>query len=619
MKNILKNIVLIAALAGACASCNKVFDQSSPSTMETETVYSHYTLAEEAIFSIHTAFTTTNSYRGRFLPWYGFNTDIEVYNSPKSGDQKTQLVGYDPQITDTQMNSNGAPFADMYTGIEKCNLAIEGLEQYGSIESDPDMAYLYAEALTLRAMLYYDLVKAWGDVPARFAPISSETLYQPKESRDVIFEQILGDLETAIPMLPYPKAKETSMGTLDEASSVSASYDRVNKAFAEGLYARIALTASGYALRPADGQVGTGDLGSVRLSSDSNLSKDVLYPKALAYLKDVISSGTASLVDDYQELWYDVNNMDKTAGKEVLFCIPFGGDQDPTSNVRGRWNYTFAIKAQTTTINGYLLNNSGGTAGPNPTFWYKFDEGDVRRDLTCANWHYEKEAPTLNSAKTAYFGKFRFDWMDAHPYTGGNDDGVKPVVMRYADILLMASEISNELGDLSSAKQYFLPVRRRAFKGNESLAESFVNGISSKDDMFAAIYNERAFEFCGEFLRKADLIRWNMLGEALEAAKEDIVDFSNMEGDYAYLKDRKIYWKANEDGDGIDVYGLLESESGRPEGNGWTEETSYIKATNFEDLSNNYYLKDPDTRQFWPIFNYILTNSQGYIVNDYGY
>jgi len=615
MKNTLKYI-LAAAAALSLFSCNKLLDVESPSTMDGATVYSNYTLAEEAIFSIHTAFTTTNSYRGRFLPWYGFNTDIEMYNSPKS-DQKTQLVGYDPQVTDTQMNSNGAPFADMYTGIEKCNLAIEGIKEYGKIDTNPDMAYLYAEALTLRAMLYYDLAKAWGDVPARFESITSETLYKAKESRDVIFEQILGDLETAIPMLPYPLGNTTEVGTLDEAASVAQNTDRVNKAFAEGLYARIALTASGYALRPDDGMVGTGDLGTVRLTNDENLSKDVLYPKALAYLQDVISSGSASLVSDYETLWKNVNNMDKSAGKEVLFVIPFGGNQDATSNVRGRWNYTFAIKVQTTTINGYLLNNSGGTAGPTPTFWYKFDENDSRRDITCAYWHYEKEAPVLNGANTAYFGKYRFDWMTSHPYTGGNDDGVKPVVMRYADILLMAAEISNELGDLASAKQYFLPVRERAFDKNS--AASFVNGLGSKDDMFNAIVDERAFEFCGEFLRKADLIRWNKLGSAVMAYKEDMEDFANCEGDYAYLSGRTIYWKANENGDGIEVYGLGKNEDGAPEGKGWEQETSYIKYSNFEDRLEYFYFNDPDTKQFWPIFNYVLTNSQGYLVNDYGY
>ena len=75
----------------------------------------------------------------------------------------------------------------MYTAIERANLAIEGLRKYGNVEADANMAYLLGEALTLRAMVYYDLCKAWGDVPARFEPVTSETTYLPKSSREVIF------------------------------------------------------------------------------------------------------------------------------------------------------------------------------------------------------------------------------------------------------------------------------------------------------------------------------------------------------------------------------------------------------------------------------------------------
>ncbi len=43
------------------------------------------------------------------------------------------------------------------------------------------MAQLLGEALTLRAVIYLDLVKAWGDVPARFEPITTETLLTSRE------------------------------------------------------------------------------------------------------------------------------------------------------------------------------------------------------------------------------------------------------------------------------------------------------------------------------------------------------------------------------------------------------------------------------------------------------
>ena len=62
------------------------------------TVYSIYTYAEQTIFAIHQTFSEQNSYRGRFLPWYGFNTDIEWYIAAKPSD-KLGIVAYDTKPT----------------------------------------------------------------------------------------------------------------------------------------------------------------------------------------------------------------------------------------------------------------------------------------------------------------------------------------------------------------------------------------------------------------------------------------------------------------------------------------------------------------------------------------
>ena len=260
--------VLAAAAALCMTSCSeeeRFFQVEAPSAANEANVYSNYTLSEYAIFSISETFGHTNNYRGRFLPWYGFNTDIEWYNGTNTTGR--ELTQYAPTVNNTQMNLDNGPYNEMFVVIERANLAIEGLRAYGDVENREEMAYLLGEALTLRAMIYYDLIKAWGDVPARFEPITSDNIYVAKSSRDVIYKQILADLEEAIPYLYWPNQ-----------STQTATTDRINRAFASGLYARIALAASGYALRPDDGLVGTGNIGSVRLSSDPELSKDVLYP-----------------------------------------------------------------------------------------------------------------------------------------------------------------------------------------------------------------------------------------------------------------------------------------------------------------------------------------------------
>lgn len=608
MKKILSILCVLFAGVAASSSCDTLLEQSSPSSFEGAAVYSDYTLAEQTIFSIQIAFGEQNSYRGRFLPWYGFNTDIEWYNSAKANDlPKTAIASYDVRVNNTQLNDSKNPFADMYSAVERANLAIEGLRTYGNVENDADMAYLLGEALTLRAMVYYDLTKAWGDVPARFEPITSETMFVAKSSRDVIYKQILNDLEEAIPYLPYPLEK-----------NVTAKTDRVNKVFAEGLYARIALAASGYAIRPDDGAVGTGDLGTVRLSSDPDLQKDVLYPKALAFLKDAISSGTCSLVPDYQELWESFNDMDLTAGKEFLYNIPFGATD---SKARGRWNYTFAVKNDGGTIFGYTFSQ-GGVAGPTPNFWFKYDPLDTRRDITCVNFKHDKTGTVLAGINNWYFGKYRFEWMNACPYKAGNDDGIKPVVMRYSDVLLMAAEIANELNDANYAKTCLKQVRTRAFKGNESVAEAYVDALSGKEAIFEAIADERALEFCGEFLRKADLIRWNRLYSALSAEKADLLDLANRTGAYSYLSG-DVWYRTGDDEMALEVYGLGTDETAAPQGV-WEKETGYVSASKLKEADIDLLYEQPDEtslnrRMFWPIFQYILDNSQGKLKNDYDY
>ena len=602
MKKILYSVLSVAVVVLAASSCEKILDSNSPSAFDSATVYGNYSLTEGTIFGITESFCEVNSYRGRFLPWYGHNTDIEWYNTYKKGDGKSDISAYDCMPNNSQLNLSNGPFPLMYMGIERANLVIEGIREYGNPSERPEMAYLLGEALTLRAMIYYDLIKAWGDVPARFTPLTSETIYAPKESRDVIFKQILSDLEEAIPYIPNPGETAATSRT-----------DRVNKVFAEGLYARIALLASGYALRPEDGAVGTGDLGTVRLSSDPELQKEVLYPNALNYLK--AAYGKAALESDYEYYWYKQSNMDNlTAGpdSETLYVIPFGEG-------RGRWNYTYAIKSEGASI---TANTSrGGDVGPLPTVYFMYDEGDQRRDVTCVNYQWNK-GDVIEPAGIGkwYFGKYRFEWMHAQPYTGGNDDGIKPVVMRYSDILLMAAEIENELNGPAGAKKYLEEVRARAC--GEDAAAAYVAALSTKEDFFEAVAKERALEFCGEFLRKADLIRWNRLKESLDAAKAQMNDLRDLAGDFAGLSG-DIAYALSEDGQSLDIQFLAPGEkapSGYELSAGYVNKYDDAKKTGFyAEKIEGIYAQDPVQHMFWPIFNDTMTNSQGYIKNDYGY
>lgn len=637
--NIIRRIIIGAGLVAGLSLASCDLTTESQSTFDETQVFSDPTLTEYQIFSISQCFGETNSHRGRYLPWYGYNTDIEWYISNTS-DDKSDIVKYDMISTNSQLNLANGPYNELFSGIERANLAIDGIRTYGNPETRPEMAALLGEALVLRAVLYTELLKAYGEVPARFEPVDAETIYLNKSDRDVIYKQLLSDLEEAIGYIDYYSP---------------ASVDRVGKAFAQGMYARVALMASGYAQRPDDGQVGTGNTGTVRRSLDPELSKNVLYPKALEFLRDCITNSGLDLMD-YEELWKSVNNMDLTAGKEIMWVIPF-------SNSRGRWNYTFAIRNNGQTDWSPTTSDRGGQAGPVPYVYYWYDDDDTRRDISCVNYEWENRGsgtlPYPAGIANWYFGKYRFEWMNTSPYGGGNDDGVKPVYMRYSDILLMAAEMANSSGDgeegndertltrdESYAKSCLQTVLARAY-GSPDRAEEELRGLTGEEAIFDEIKKQRALEFVGEFLRKADLIRWNCLQSSMEKAADELAAMrTDATGaitgkNYGQLGDYLWYRHTTADGiPAIEMYGIhigenQATETSCPaEGTGWQpylnsegEPSMYIspesafKTDSGVDKASTagFYDDDPDLKQYWPIPATTITNSQGTLFNDYGY
>lgn len=626
----MKKILYILACAGLLAtSCgDDLLETRSSSSSDSQTMFSNETYSEAAIMNIYRQFGVDKSYRNRWLVYYGANSDTEWYVSAspdKPTDTKTLIYTYNPGYDDagSQLNETSGQFALAYTAIENANLAISGLRQYGRVESNAGMRYLLGEALVLRAFFYFDLIKAWGDVPARFRPIGEEgDVTKPKSDRDVIYQQIIADLEEAVDYVYWPNESDRTRLTT-----------RVNKAFAYGLLARVCLSAAGYSQRPDEGQIGTGSVGQNRRSrlveSGQAWGDNILYTKALNACKEVIARENVSvkLEGSFDEIWRDMMKREVTAGGEALFVIPFADN-------RGQWMNNYAIKH--VTVDKYCGKaNAGGTIGPVPTLYYEFDKNDRRREVSAVPYQWNGGKQVLDGIQKWYSGKYRYEWMP--DVVSGNDCGVKPIQMRYADILLMAAEAANELNDLDYAKTQLRKVRYRAVKSNEAV-DTYLAGIGSKDAMFNAIYKERMLEFSCEQIRKQDLIRWGLLKKSLDDVKGKMKAMLDHESytstvtgesyDFSIIGS-KVYYKYADDGETIQLHGLDFGEAGDPEGTGWTLHTStktdgsleeeYIKSgTTSLGRIDMIYQYDPDVHMFWPIFKQsITTNSM--LFNDYGY
>src|SRR5690606_6210116 len=217
MKRII-NIAVLAATVLSVIGCKDILEAPTKSSMDESVIFSSPALAEGVVPGILQSFGETNSYRGRYLVYYGTNTDVEVNSSLKAiNDDKSRLSNYNANSDNGQMNTDNNAYAKFYEGIERANMAIRGLRTYGNVETDAEMAQILGEVLVLRAVLYNDLIKGWGDVPARFEPISSETIFEPRSDRDIIYKQLLADLEEAANLLPWPN-ESSKTSSVEHAS-----------------------------------------------------------------------------------------------------------------------------------------------------------------------------------------------------------------------------------------------------------------------------------------------------------------------------------------------------------------------------------------------------------------
>jgi hypothetical protein len=602
----MKRIVIIAGIvfSGLFTSCQDIADEmlttETKSTVDPSILFSQPDLAKGAVDGIKIPFAETNSYRGRFLTYYGLNSDTEWFNASQTVDDKSTLCTYAAQANNGQMNSADNVWAQMYSGIERANLCIAGLRQYGNPVPGSQMGQLLGTSLTLRAIYYADLLKSWGDVPARFEPLTSATTYVPKSNRDVIYKQLIADLGEAETLVAWPNE-----------SAYTATVEQINKAFVKAFRARLAMVASGYSQYP-DG---------VRKSTDPDLSVANMYKLALDECNDVINSGTVHLESSFESLWRKYNQEDLSAGSEPLWEIPF-------ADGRGRMLFTFAVK-HVAAKDQFQNNgaNRGGTAGPLPTIWYDYDQADSRRSVTCVPYRWSattsgstiahQEFPSTTGSDTWCFGKYRYEWMNRY-VTSQNDDGVNKIYMRYAEVLLMAAEAANELNGPAEAAPYLRQIRMRAFPNPADQAQKvdayITEKSSSKQTMFDALVDENKFEFTGEMDRKMALIRWNLLSAKINEAKSNMNDLIARQGRYADVPST-LYWKFAADGVSLDIYGLNRGEK--------TPDASYTNSipwTNLKsDKVNAIYINNPDSFQFWPIWQVFLDASNGQLKNDYGY
>lgn len=645
----MKKYIYIALVAtGMVLTGCDFFDSKSPSAMDAAEVFSNENSTEQVIAGVYEQFGQDKSYRNRLACGYmGQNTDIE-YGTKNSGRADYNIYSMTPTSGDLSTATGKDPWGYINTSIERCNNIIEGIEEYGNLDN-AKMKYFLGEAYFLRSFFYLEMVKIWGDVPPRFASISKDPkgLEIKKADRTEVLAQLREDLKKAAEYLPWSKE---CPGTAVNSTC------RPSKAAAYALLARMDLMYAGKGVRP-----NTWKNGPEFLVSDAGLRAE-LNQEVMWACAQILNNGDEEkkFQTNYEDIFKKIC-ADETSyyNSEVIWEIPFADGS------RGQvLQYNCAKMSDAI---GGLKNNEGGSSnsavGIVPTLYYDFEADDVRRDVTMARyiWAYDagkKFNEDEDSAKIAnafpevdvahkekflyqkqqmigswYANKYRVEWMKRA--RTGNDDGINFPIIRYADVLLMAAEASiGGIGGDVPANKYGID-GDACYKKVRARAHASVKTLTGMKD----IQEERKFEFCGEYIRKYDLMRWGILKETLIKAHERLANMDAHTGDYAELQDT-LYIKYKYIGDELSyaagikgyvidsVYGLEKNETGAPPtyGPGWVKGNLYRSKTSGAQLApENFMLFDRDFperlngRQFWPIFSVNVGQSNGTLWNDYDY
>ena len=641
---------ILGALAVMLLACEQnFFSTESPSAMD-EAVFKSADLTAQAVGAVYNTFGEDKSFRNRLCGGYvAMNTDIE--HCSKSEDAEYAAYNMTGGTGNLSTSNGKDPWAYLNSAIERCNVVIDGIRKH-SDTTDVTFKYLLGETLTLRAFCYLEMVKLWGDVPASFESFNGynpEVLYTKKQDRNVVFEQLRKDLKEAAELMPWSAAIPVSG---------AANYTgRPSKALAYALLARMDMMYAGLAMRPnVFTEGGTKDC-SVQYNVKDAAKRQELYQEVVWACAQVIKQEDYKFQNTFDEVFKDLcQDVTDYSASEWIWALPF------LDGARGQVLALTGNKMSTNCAGALINTISYGSGDKNnaktqamieivPTFYYAYDKKDLRRDITILpwTWEYDDGSGTGSSFTAAVFpgvpstdkkvyqkqsnvgqmycGKLRVEWMK-RKYSS-NEDGIDMPVIRYTDVLLMFAEaaIGSKEGNAPTElygvdpQACFDKVRARA-------------GLPSKALDFNAIVDERAFEFCGENIRKYDLMRWGMLKDKLEAAQQAVYDLQNNTGVYAGRPDTVWFHYTRVDDYaqtgaayvfdkfvGLDVDATKPAEFDKEAG--WVAKSFFDKEGVPSITTENWYLykagTNIDMHQYWPIFDVNVSASNGTLWNDYEY
>lgn len=473
-----KYIISAFAVASvlAMSSCSDFLDRS-PQGQLTEDDNPN-ALVNGKIYNVYTMMRNYNITAG--IPAFAIQSfrseDAEKGSSESDGADVAEM--YDDFVYTPTNGLLGAYWGQNYAVIYQCNdilQAIADKETAGQTEAE-DMVNK-GEAMFFRAYCYFNLVRAFGEVPLVTIKVNEAADANiPKTTAAKIYEQIDSDLQGAEKLLPEKWVIEY--------------LGRLTWGAARSLHARTFMMRNNW---------------------------DSMYVAST----DVIKTGMYNLNTSYDKIFTDegensggsIFELQCTSTAAMPASDKIGSQFCEVQGVRGagQWDLGWGWNMATT-----LLSQAYEAGDPRKNATLLYFRALESDPITPENTNTPYGESPVSQANGAFFNKKAYTNPALRREFTKQGYWVNIRLIRYADVVLMAAESANEKGIPGEANTYLEMVRARARGSNANILPK----VTSMDPniLRTAIRHERRVELGMEFDRFYDLVRWGTAKEVLHAA-----------------------------------------------------------------------------------------------------
>ena len=483
-------------------SCSDILTEKPVNVYEKDDFFIREENAEMAVIGVYAGVT------GDYNLWA--SDDIYYPNRTENDNGQSALCHYISTPANQSINS---AWKNRYTALNRANYTIDGIQQMKGYRDNKKLQSLAAEVMFLRALVSFDLVRMWGDVPYTTEYSKNyEDTYKPRTDRQIIYDQIISDLDYAKKHLVW--------------ADNSSSPERATQGSARALLMRVQLHRAGYSLQM------NGKLERPDEDKRKNYLNTVIEEWEAFQEEGGNFHGFYEDTENSYEALFKSFSAEKLNSKESLFDIAY---QYP--NRKGNFGTMIGVPVGQPVIASNEQNSVMGRAANQfqclPEWNDFFEEADQRRQVMVAmhTWDWNTEQHThvrREVTNTAYVGKWRREWMPLG-YDDPNSSNANFCYIRYGEIVLTAAEAYNELGNTAKAWELINMIRKRAKATKLSLSNykslmkapkvwdlNFIDDSDETGKIRTVLFWERAFELAYEGVRKYDLIRWGIFKETLQ-------------------------------------------------------------------------------------------------------